>query len=236
MTDDMLQSLWNKGKQQEPMMDQTAINAILEKSVTSGWYGMRVNAWVFLAMLMGSEIFHILNLAAARSRPGWLVVHALLAAVTLAFFIFGLRMLRELRVLSDPAVSLVTLVRRQLRFFHTTFEWWIWMWSLTVWMVSFCIVVWVENHDGGYRIGHVTEFAAVSAGMIFGSYALMRLGSYPMVRRTVAALQDLESQANEETRSVQSLRKYWVVGTFLLVVALAVAVVWTCQVWLSTMP
>ena len=76
-------------------------------------------------------------------------------------------------------------MRRQLRFFHTTFEWWVWTWALTVWMVSFCIVVWVENEGGVYRVGHVVGFAAVSVGLILGSYALMRLGHYPM-RPTVA--------------------------------------------------
>jgi hypothetical protein len=167
---------------------------------------------------------------------GWLAVHAGLAVVTLGFIVFGLRVLRELRTFDDPAMSLTAIVKRQLQFFHTTFEWWGWMWGFTVWMVSFCVVVWVENREGGYRINHIAEYVAVSACMIFGSYALLRLGHYPMVRRSLATLHDLESQTTEETRSVQSLRKYWVIGTALLVVALTVAVVWTFHIWLSATP
>lgn len=236
MTDDKLQSIWNKGKQQEPTVDQVTINHVLEKAVRSGWSGMRVNVWIFLATLIGSEVFNIVNLAASVARPGWLVVHAALTGVTLVFFVFGLRVLRELRALDDPAASLTALVKRQLRFFHTTFEWWLWIWALTVWMVSFCLVVWVENEGGGYRVGHVVACAAVSVGLIFGSYALMRLGHYPMLRRSLAALHDLESQIADQTVRAQSLQKYWVIGTVLLVIALTVAVAWTCKVWLSATP
>ena len=69
---------------------------VLEKAVRSGWSGMRVNVWVFLAMLIVSEVFHIMNLLASVSHPGWLAVHAALTGVTLGFFVFGLGVLRAL--------------------------------------------------------------------------------------------------------------------------------------------
>lgn len=81
MIDDKLQSLWNKSKQQEPKMDQAAINHILEKAVRCGWSRMRINVWAFLAMLIGSEVFNIMNLAASAPHPGWLAVHAALTGV-----------------------------------------------------------------------------------------------------------------------------------------------------------
>jgi hypothetical protein len=236
MTSDKLQSIWNRGKQREPIMDQLTIDRILDKSAREGWSGIRINVWVFLVMLVVSELFHILNLAASFDRPAWLAVNAVLALVTLGFLLFGLRVQRELRELNDSAVSSATLVKRQLRFFHTTFEWWAWMWSITVWMMSYCVVVWIEDQGGGYRVGHITEFAAISACVILGSYALMRLGHYPMVRRSLATLQDLESQVVEETLRVESLRRYWVACAALLVIALAAIVAWTIKLWLSAAP
>ena len=177
-----------------------------------------------------------MNLLASVSHPRWLVLHAALTGVTLGFFVFGLGVLRALRTLDDPAATLTTLVRRQLRFFHTTFEWWLVTWALTVWMVSFCIVVWVENEGGVYRVGHVVRYAAVSVGLILGSYALMRLGHYPMRRRSLAALHDLESQIADQTVRAQSHLKYWAIGTVLLVIALTASVAWTCNMWLSVTP
>ena len=236
MNDEQIQSLWNMGKQPEPKMDGTAINRILEKSVRCGWPMLRVNLWTFLVMLAGAEIFNVLNLAGSVSHPGWLAVHAGLTAVTLGFFVLGLRVLRELRTCADPDENVAGLVQKQLSFFHSTFEWWLWAWALTVWMVSFCIPVWLENQRGGYRIDHVVEFVAVSAGLIFGSYALFRLGHLTMVQRSLAALHDLESQITEHTERIEARRKYWMIGAVLLVVALTVVVVWTIKVWLSATP
>jgi hypothetical protein len=236
MTDDKLESIWNRSGQQVPKLDQTGFHQILNSTARSGWWAIRVNLRVFLVMLIFCEVFHLLNLAGATSHPVWLAVHATLAAVTLGFFIFGLSVLRELRSIETPDEPLTTLVRRQLRFFHSSFEWWIWMWSLTIWMSSFCLVVWVENQGTGFQINHVTEYAAVSACVILGSYVLFRLGHYPMIRRALATLHDLESQTCEETQRVQSLRKYWVIGTALLVVALTVTVAWTVKLWLSATP
>jgi hypothetical protein len=236
MNDEQIRSLWNKSTQGEPKMNVNAINRILDKSVRGGWFGLRVNVWTFLAMLAGAEIFNVLNLAGSVSHPGWLAAHAGLTVVTLGFFILGLRVLRELRTLADPDENVAGLVRKQLRFFHTTFEWWLWAWALTVWIVSFCIPVWLENRRGGYRIDHVIEFVAVSAGLIFGSYALFRLGHLPMVQRSLAALHDLEFQITEQTERIEARRKYWMIGAVLLVVALTVVVVWTIKVWLSATP
>jgi len=236
MNDEQIQSLWNQGKTQEPRMDVNAINRILGNSVRSGWSRLRLNLRTFLAMLVVAELFNVLNLAGSASHPGWLAVHAALTAVTLGFFVFGLRVLRELRTLDDPGASVAVLVRKQLHFFHTTFEGWLWAWALTIWVVVFCVTLWMENQRRAYHLDHVLEFAAVSAGLIFGSYALLRLGHTPMVQRSLAALHDLESQLTEQTERLEARRKYWVIGAVLLVIALTAVVMWTIRVWLWPRP
>ena len=236
MNDQEIQSLWNQSKQQEPRMDGPAIRHILEKSVRQGWGGLRFNAWLFLGLLGVVEVFNLMNLVGFASHPSWLAVHAGLTALTLGFMIYALRMLQELRTLDDPRESLSALVRRQLRFFHTTFEGWLWMAAATAWLLSFSVSVWMENQGGGYRINRVIEFVAVSAGLIFGSYAIMRLRHYPMVQRSLAALHDLESQLTDQTERVNAQRKYWVIGGVLLVIALTLSVIWGIKVWLSATP
>jgi len=233
MIDDELQSLWVKSKDEDPQMDQTAITRLLEQPVRRGWYGLRINVWCFLSMLMVSEVFNLMNLVWSVSRPVWFAVHGVLTGVACGFVVFGFHVLRELRMLDDPDESLAVLVRRQLRFFHTTFEWWLWAWALTVWMASFCIPVWLENQRNGYHIENVVEFVAVSAALIFGSYALFRMGHFSMVQRSLAALYDLEAQITDQTERVRSQRKYWTIGAVVLFVAVVVAVVWTFKIWLS---
>jgi len=233
MNDELIKSLWNQGKHEEPKMNLQTINSILEKSVRAGWPKLRINVSVFVVMLTVALIFDVLNVIGYAANPGWLTVHAGLTVATLAFLAFNLRVKRELRNLDDPTVGLAVLVRRQLKFFYTTFEWWLWVTAVTTWILSFSVSVWVENQHGHYRIEPVVEFVAVSAAMIFGCYALLRLGHYPMVQRTLAAVHDLEAQVTEQTQRIDVHRKYWIIAAVVLVIVLTISVVLTILAWLA---
>jgi len=141
--------------------------------------------------------------------------------------------LRPLRSLDDPSVELPTLVKRQIHFFHTTFEWWMWVAPLTCWLLSFSVTVWIENQGGQYRINQLVEFVAVSVAMVFGTYAISRLGYLPLIQRSLAAVHDLEAQVTEKTQRVQKQRKYWIVAMVVLTIALTASVVWGIVAWLS---
>jgi len=108
--------------------------------------------------------------------------------------------------------------------------------AITPWTLSFSISVWMENQRGHYRINQRIEFVAVSAAMIFGVYALSRVLYHPLVRRTLAALQDLEAQVMDQTRKVQAARKYWIIAMAILVLALLASVIYGILAWLSATP
>ena len=233
MNDDVIKSLWNLGKRQEPQMDPREINAFLKKSVRRDWPQLRLNVWVYGAMTAIALIFSVLNFVGNFSNPPWGVVHLVLTFMTLVFLALSHRVLAKLRDLDESDQSVAVLVQRQMRFFQCTFEWWLWVAAVTTWMLSFSVVVWIEDHVGRYTIVAPVEFVAISAAVIFGGYALLRLGHYPMLQRTLAALQDLESQITEQTYRVQAWRKYWILATGILVVLITAAVVWTFAVWIG---
>jgi len=231
MNDDVIKSLWDQGKRQEPQMDPQEINDILKKSVRRGWPKLRLNVWICGAMTVVGLIFDVLNFVGNLTNSSWVVVHLVLTVIAFGFLALSMRVLRDLRGLDESNETVAVLVQRQLRFFHTTFEWWLWIASVTTWMLSFSVVVWIEDQVGRYSIVAPVEFIAVSAAVIFGSYALLRMGHYPMLQRTLAALHDLESQITEQTQRVQAWRKYWIIATGILVVLVTAAVVWTIAVW-----
>jgi hypothetical protein len=231
MNDDVIKSLWDQGKRQEPQMDPQEINDILKKSVRRGWPKLRLNVWICGAMTVVGLIFDVLNFVGNLTNSPWVVVHLVLTVIAFGFLALSMRVLRDLRGLDESNETVAVLVQRQLRFFHTTFEWWLWIASVTTWMLSFSVVVWIEDQVGRYSIVAPVEFIAVSAAVIFGSYALLRMGHYPMLQRTLAALHDLESQITEQTQRVQAWRKYWIIATGILVVLVTAAVVWTIAVW-----
>jgi hypothetical protein len=236
MNDDIIKSLWKQGEQQELAMGPEEINSILEKSVRSGWPRLRLNVWIYGAMTVVVLIFNVLNFVGNLSNAPWGVVHLVLTVMTLVFLALCRRVLHALRGLDESDETVAVLVQRQLHFFHTTFEWWLWIASATTWMISFSVVVWIEDQVGRYSIVAPIEFVAVSAAIIFGSYTLLRMGHYPMLQRTLAALHDLESQITEQTQRVQAWRKYWIVATGILVVIVTAAVVWTIVVWRAATP
>jgi hypothetical protein len=233
MNNDLIKSLWDMGKRQESHMDAQEINDLLKKSVRRGWPQLRLNVGIYGIMAAVASIFSLLNFVGNLSNAPWNVVHLVLMVATLAFLALCMSVQRRVRGLDEPDQSVAVLVQRQMRFFHTTFEWWLWVASVTTWMLSFSVVVWIEDQVGRYRIVAPVEFVAVSAAVIFGGYALLRLGHHPMLQRTLAALHDLESQITEQTRKVQAWRKYWIIAAGILVVLVAATVVWTIGVWMA---
>ena len=235
MNDDVIKSLWDLGKRQEAQMDTQEINDILKKSVRRGWPQLRLNVWIYGAMTAVALTFNLLNFVNNLSNAPWDMVHFVLTVVTLVFLALTMRVLRKLRGLDESDQSVAVLVQRQLHFFHSTFEWWLWVASVTTWMLSFSVVVWIEDQIDRFSIVAPVEFAAISAAVIFGGYALIRIGHYPMLQRTLAALHDLESQITEQTQRVQAWRKYWIIATGILIVLVTAAVVWTFSVWIGGM-
>ncbi len=233
MSNDLIQSLWNRGKVQEPKMSQQEINNLLAKSVRVGWSRLRANVWFLALMLSAALVFNILNVIAFASNPLWLGVHAGLTLITVVFLVVNFRVLRPLRGLDDASVELPALVRQQLYFFHSTLEWWMWVGPVTCWLLIFSLSVWMDQQDGQYRINHVGKFVAISAAIILGLYAVYRLAHYPLIQRTLAALHDLEAQVTEQTRRVQKQRKYWIVAGALLAIALTITAISGLVAWLA---
>jgi len=234
MNDDLIKSLWEQSKQRETKMNSEGFEALLIKSVRTGWSRWRLAVWIYTGMLGLVLVFSALNIASNLANPPWLVVHVAVTGVTLGCLTLCSRVLRELKGLDDPNVALMVLLKRQLRFFHTTFEWWLWIGGVMAWMLSFSVTFWMEDQRGHYRINHAVEFAAVSAAMVFGMYALSRVMYRPIVQRTLAALEDLDAQATNQTRRVAAARKYWIIVTVVLVLALTASVAWAILAWLGT--
>ena len=85
MNDDVIKSLWDLGKRQEPQMDAQEINSILKKSVRRGWPQLRLNVRIYGAMTAAALLFNVLNFVGNLSNSPWNAVHIVLAAMTLVF-------------------------------------------------------------------------------------------------------------------------------------------------------
>jgi len=208
MNEDLIQSLWNKGKGKEPKMSTLEIEKILHNSTKRAWTELRRMVWFYLAVMLALLVMTGMNIAAYRSNPAWLVVNISLTLLVVGFLGFGAHLVSEMRRLDDLAEGLADLVRRQLRFFKTKYQVWLGIVSLAIWLLCFAVSLYLYNQDGHYHIQPDWFLAGFTVVQMLIIYAIVRLAHYPMAQRILAALQDLEAQATEQTQSIESSQKY----------------------------
>jgi len=223
MNNDLIQSLWNRGKAKEPKMSAQQIESILQKSVKRAWTDLRRLVWFYLAVMAAVLVFNGMNIAVYRSNPAWLGAHVALTLLVLGFLGFGVHLIGEMRRLDNPAEGLAVLVRRQLRFFRTQYQVWLGVVTLGIWLLGFAVSLYMYQQDGHYRIQPDWFLAVFVVAQLLITYVIVRVAHYPISRRILAALRDVEAQAAEQTRSFEKSQKYRVLMyalAFILGVAL----------------
>ena len=208
MNDNLIQSLWNRGKEKEPKMSPQEIESILHKSVKRAWTDLRRLVWFYLAMMAATLVVNGMNIAVYRSNPPWLGAHVALTVLVLGFLGFGAHLIGEMRRLDNLAEGLGVLVRRQLRFFKTKYQVWLGIVTLAIWLLGFAVSLYLYNQDGQYRIHKDLFLAVFVVAQILITYVIVRVAHYPVSRRILAALRDVEAQAAEQTRSFEKSQKY----------------------------
>jgi len=208
MNNDLIQSLWNRGKGKEPKMSTQQIEDILHKSVKRAWTDLRRLVWCYLAVLAAVLVVNGMNIAVYHSNPAWLGVHVALTVLVLGFLGFGAHLIGEMRRLDNLAEGLAELVRRQLHFFKTKYQVWLGIVTLGIWLLGFAVSLYMYNQDGDYRIRKDLFLVVFVVVQILITYAIVRVAHYPVSRRILAALRDVEAQATEQTRSFEKSQKF----------------------------
>jgi len=222
MNNDPIQSLWNRGKGKEPKMSIPQIESILQKSVKRAWTDLRRLVWFYLAVMASVLVVTGMNIAVYRSNAAWLSVHVALSMIVIGFLGFGVHLIGEMRRLDNLAEGLAVLVRRQLRFFKTQYQVWMGVVTLGIWLLGFAVSLYMYHQDGHYRIHPDLFLAVFVVAQIMITYVIVRVAHYPISRRILAALRDVEAQATEQTRSFEQSQKYRIL-MYALAVILGVA-------------
>jgi hypothetical protein len=233
MNDEALQDLWNRSKRGDDALAPDALDALLSRSVRSGWPRLRWNARILTAMLLVATLCAGASLLEADRRTGSLVLRVVVAVTALALALWSARFPRRLREMDRPDVDLATLVNRQLRFFHGAYEGWLLAFAAATWLLSMSITAWVESRGDGFRIVHPVEFVAVSVVQVLLTLVLLRFAHAPLVQRAVAALEDLQAQVADQTHRIESRRGLRRVLFVIVVVVLTGTVLGGFWAWLS---
>jgi hypothetical protein len=233
MFDEMIKGAWNRAGAGAPPLSRAAIEQLLRPSARRTGRALELLALSYTVMLVLAAALAAANLLGYRGNPTMLAVEGGVLALSAAFAAFGVRIYAELRRIGRSDLPLAEAVERRLAFYERRIEPWLLMAAATPWLLSFAINTLIDNDRGTYRINHPVEFGLVTAAMLVGTYAALRLSLVPIVAELRAVLHDLRAQVIEEMPRAEATRRRSRAWTAVGVVALAVALLFSLWLWLG---
>jgi hypothetical protein len=224
MSDDIIEEIWNKGRSQKEDLSIHQIEQILRPEVRRQSFAIRLYVWIWLLLLLGTCIVDVLNIVGYAENSVMLMVQTGLTLVGIGCGAYGIHLLREIDIMDRADESLIALLKRRRRFYHTKFEIWNLMMAGTILLMTFALNSYVDHEDGTYTIGRVDLFIIFSAVQFAFMYGINKLAQYPIRQEMKIFLSDLEAGVTDGTRTLGFFRRRWrqwaivvfVIGTILL--------------------
>jgi hypothetical protein len=229
MNEDIIQKIWDKGKSQKRDLSVQEIEQALRPDVRRQSFAIRMYIWIWVIFLLGTVVFGVLNIVGYLGNSAMLSAQIGLALLAVAFGIYGIHLLREIRVMDRADESLMVLLKRRVRFYRTKFEIWNFMMAATIVLLTFAVTSYVDNENGHYRIGRVELFIIFSAMQFAFMYGINKIAQYPIRKEMKIFLSDLEANVMEGTQTLVVFRKQWrvwVIVFFIIGVILLLLGIW----------
>jgi hypothetical protein len=233
MFDEMIKGTWDRAGTSDPPLSRASIERLLRPAARRTGRALEFLAASYVAMLAVAAVLAAVNLYGYRGNPAMLAVEGGVLTLSAIFAAFGVRIYAELRRIGRADLPLAEAVECRLDFYERRIEPWLLMAAATPWLLSFAINSLIDNEHGTYRINHPVEFGLVSAAMLVGTYAALRLSMIPTVREMRALLHDLHAEVIDETRGVEAIRRRSRAWTAVAVVVLSLGVLVGILKWLG---
>ena len=228
MSKDIIQDIWNKGKAQKQELGIQEIEEALRPFTRRQSFSIRVYLWLWLAIMLGTFVLDVFNIVEYSVNPTMMVVQIGLTLLIVLFGIYGMYLLREVRIIDRVDESMLTMLKRLLRFYRTKFEIWNLMMGATIVLLTFAVTSHADNDNGHYEINNVGMFVLVSVLQAAFVYLINKVAQYPFRKEMNIIMSDLEANVTEGTQTIPGLRKHWrlwaailfIIGTILLLLGI----------------
>ncbi len=224
MAKDMIQDIWEKGKAQKKEISMRDIEQAIRPSIRRQTFTFKIFIWIWLLIIFATLVLNGVNISGYAINPPMLITHLILTLVTIAFGIYGVHLLSELRIIERADESLLSVLKRRLRFYRSKYEIWNLMMAAMIPLLSFALNSYIDNQNGIYRINRPLIFFGVTLLQFIFCYVIIKIGQYPVLKEIKIFLSDLEAQILEGTHKLTDMKKKWrqwaiilaVIGTILL--------------------
>jgi len=207
MSEDRIDELWARARAKESVMSHAEIESLLRPGVRRSWIQVEMFVWIYLIVLAVTIAIGAVNVYGYRSNPVMLAVQVGVTVAALVFTVYGIHLLRQIRVTARSTASLLEQVHQRLRLYRGKYEIWLWMIALTALLLIHGVNTWVDNVGGVYRINQPFVFWGTQVAILLFIYGVTRAGLSPAVHQMKAALHDLEAQAMEQTPRIEDMRR-----------------------------
>ena len=224
MEKDELFNIWSSGNQelfQGRTIGKDMIEKLIRKKTRRDLMPVSFNlAFFFFFQLVNVCIIPV-NLAGYVINPliFWILVGLMVFSV--GVLIYGIHLFyrfREINIFSD---SLNTLINKQLRFFKTSYEFWLFLIPVACLIMSFNLGLIVDYDNGQFRINHPGVFILTFLVVFIIVYGSQKIASLYFTKNLKANLNDLRKGILDETIKLEAQRKTYRWVWFVLFIILA---------------
>ena len=179
----------------------------------------------FLFQLAGFSLVST-NLFGYRENPIIFPVLIVMLIATLFFLLYGIYLYIRFREINKFSDSILNMINKQLHFFKTLYEVWLWFMAISNLVIIFNLGLLVDYTDGTYRIYNKEVFIIVNIAVLIFIYLSQKASSIFFTGKLKANLKDLKAGALEESirleKRIKKLKWIWIV-VFILLLAIFVA-------------
>jgi hypothetical protein len=209
MIKDIIQDLWEKAQSQRKELSMQEIEQAMKPSIRRQNFTFKLFIWIWLLVIFSTMVLNGMNIAGYAKNPSMLVAQLALTLVTLIFAIYGIQLLSELSIIERADESMLTVLKRRLRFYRSKYEIWNLMMAAMIPVLSFAVTIYIDNQNGIYRINQpMVFFGVIMMQFIFG-YLIIKVAQYPVLKEIKIFLSDLESQVLEGTKKLTEMKRHW---------------------------
>ena len=200
-SEDEIERIWARQTEDKEMTREEIAQALrprVARRTRQLWW----NLWIYLGALGVTLVLQVLNLVGYRDNAQMFAIQAVLTALALGLFAFGLRLAGRLGRIERMDADLAVAVSERLAFLRGQYEAWLWACAGALLLLTWAINTLVDNANGTYRINKPIVFVMVELIVFPGMYVALKAAHEGLVRELRAVSEDLEAQMLERTQDV----------------------------------
>lgn len=226
MNKDIIQDIWGRGKSTTKEINMKDFEQAIRPSISRHTFSFKLFIWIWLCIIFTTMVLGGMNIEAYSMNPSMLFAELVITITAMIFGFYGIHLLGELKIINRAEESLVSMLKRRLRFYRSKYEIWNVMMAAMIPLLSFAFITYIDNQQGVYRINKPFIFWGVTLIQFIFGYVIIKFSHYPILKEIKIYLADLEAQVWDGTHMLTAMKKRWRFWGYIFVIVAALLLLW----------